>query len=500
MSEIQKKEVFRLLNVSVKKSDVYLLKNLNLTIFSGELLGILSLDNLGVSMLSTLISRNIPIDYGSVYLNGSLINNYLYSNKELTGVGIIGNNNNLVDDLSVIDNIYVLSSGFSKSVISKKMEKQYIAEFKEITRKMKISLSPYDIVKDLSIFDKCIVSLIKSLLSGSKLIICEYLSNFLSTTDLVKFHKMIDSLKNQGISFIYMCIHHEEAFAICDSLAIMENGSIIKKMQKKHFNDDAIAIYTNEHYQKTRDDYKSNMNFLLQDNPSIKVEGKNVLTNNFKFSFENDLVLSFYVKKGNCITILDNDGEIISKLPEIISENSKEGKYNKDKREISFISENPTQNQLFYDFSYIDNLCFLKGNSFPKVWRNKRFKKSIVSEFYPILGNEMKTSDINSAPIASLYNIVYYRQLIQNTEVLFIFQPFSGADMMLRNHIIELITVLKEKGIAVVLVTLNLSDCLKVSENLIVIERNGQKTLYNKEDFGYISKNRLDFSEKDKKR
>jgi ribose transport system ATP-binding protein len=52
-------------------------------------------------------------------------------------------------------------------------------------------------------------------------------------------------------------------------------------------------------------------------------------------------------------------------------------------------------------------------------------------------------------------------------------QPFSGADMYLRMHIIHLLQELKKKGITVIILAVSLSDSLVVADRLMVIE-NGQ--------------------------
>ena len=49
-------------------------------------------------------------------------------------------------------------------------------------------------------------------------------------------------------------------------------------------------------------------------------------------------------------------------------------------------------------------------------------------------------------------------------------QPFSQADMYLRGRIIELIKMLKEKEIAVVILAVSISDTLKVTDRLLIME------------------------------
>ena len=62
-----REEILRLENVTRVVDDVVLLDNLNLHIFRGEIMGVISLNGYGQESLIELISQNLPILYGRIY-------------------------------------------------------------------------------------------------------------------------------------------------------------------------------------------------------------------------------------------------------------------------------------------------------------------------------------------------------------------------------------------------------------------------------------------------
>jgi len=125
---------------------------------------------------------------------------------------------------------------------------------------------------------------------------------------------------------------------------------------------------------------------------------------------------------------------------------------------------------VFREMSYIDNLCFLvdQKNSIRKY--NNSIRNSIIQEYKPLVGDDIYAEDVSSLSNASIYNLIYYRMHLFNPKIVFCLQPFYRADMYLRKHILTLLNKLKQKGIAVVILAVNIEDSLVVADRLIIIE------------------------------
>lgn len=474
-----KEEILRIENVTRKIDGITYLDNINFHIFKGEILGLIPLNNHGKGQLIELISQNVSINFGRIYFDEELVNYYEHSNRSNNKVYLIDKETKLVEDLKVSDNIYVLSHTFNGHII---MEKQAKTKTDELLKELDINIETDEYVSELSIFEKTVIELIKAISNGAQLIILNELSSFLSIEELSDFQKLMEHYTKGGISFLYMVNHHEEAFKICDRVCILENGCIIKVIDKKDFSDEVIIPYTISF------DNSVHLNGL-NDEEGI-FEFRNFVTENLKN-------ISFSVKRSECITILDINNKGIQDIVEILSGISHplSGDIILDKRRIDlknsndlllnkilFIPENPVSKSLFYDMTYLENLTFLIDRKLNKSFINKKILRNIREEYRSFVGDDVDANDLRGFDVRSLYNLVYFRIHIFSPKVVFIMQPFSDADMYLRGRIIELINFLKKKGIAIIILAVNIADTLIVSDRLLIMEdgnlfRNHEKTI-----------------------
>ena len=195
--------------------------------------------------------------------------------------------------------------------------------------------------------------------------------------------------------------------------------------------------------------------------------------------------ISFSVKKGECVTILDMNNRGIQEIAAIINGNlqPKRGKIfvgekaialtkkrNLIKDGVAYIPENPVQESLFYNLSYIENLTFMVDRKLKQSIIPQRILKGIQEEFRSLVGAEIEAEDLWGLEMKSLYNLVYLRFLLYKPKVVFIMQPFSHADMYLRGRIIDLIKILKEEEIAIVILAVSISDTLTITDRLLIME------------------------------
>lgn len=475
-----KREIIRLEKVTQIVQGVTLLDNFNLHIFEGEIMGLVCVNAHGKEALIQLLCQNVPIHYGHIYFQENLVNNYEHSSMNMNKVAVIEKQSRLVEDLTVVDNIFVLKRGFRKYLIDPKILGE---QFKKFTEELDINIDPDALVSDLSFFEKCEVEILKAVVNSVKLIVIRDISNFISTTDLKKIHDLIRYYSEHGISFLYICYHHEEAFTICDRISLMENGKILKVLNKKEFLDEMITPYTLDFSHIASDAAH------ISENGILKFE--NVSTENVKG-------MSFTVEKGECLVLLDKNNTVLMDMMKLMNGEIKPAsgkilldgrvfkKTSNRKSEVCFIQENPIQSMLFKEMSYIDNLCFLLDSKQAHIWISKNIRRSVIKEYETLIGEDIYANDIAYLTPLSLYNLVYYRIHLYHPKVVFCVQPFSDADMYLRHHLIELINELLEKKITVVILAVSLSDSLVVADRLMVIEHGELCEEYRSEEFHFF--------------
>lgn len=159
-----KEEILRIENVSKEIEGNIYLDNINFQVFKGEIMGLIPLNNHGKSHLIQLISQNISIDFGRIYFDEKLVNNYEYSNMTNNKVYLIDKQVKLIESLKVIDTIYVINHEFDNYVINeKKLKEKTDALFKEIG----INIQSNQYISELTLYEKTLVEMVNRRIVGN---------------------------------------------------------------------------------------------------------------------------------------------------------------------------------------------------------------------------------------------------------------------------------------------------------------------------------------------
>lgn len=479
-----KREILRMEKVIIKKGDLTFLDNLNLQIFHSEIMGLVSLNTTGQESLIETIQQNSPIHYGRVYFNEQLVNNYQHSPFTRNKVEVIKNNHTLIEDLTVIDNVFVMNHDSRDFVINEHLLNLKLQTY---TNELGIKLNGYELVANLSIYEKFVVELIRAIVKGAKLIVIKDISSTISRVELLNFHEHLKYYSSKGVSFLYMCNHHEDAFKISDRMLLMRDGSILKIFDKSQFHNKNMLPYFNREYSTI---------------PKVNRQTSNDILTFKGVSSQEIEHLDLAILKGGCTALWDHDNTVLNALIELMSGEAKrfsgeirlDGKNYSNKRTGNFISnpvviikENPTETMLFKEMSYLQNLYFLVDQRKRLVRLKKSMVRSIIHEYEPILGEEIYETNLDKLNLKSLYNLVYYRVHLYNPKIVFLVEPFAGADMYLRLHVIELINTLIKEGITVVILAVSIADSLIVADRLVTFEKGRINNEYKRSEFGKLS-------------
>ena len=103
--------------VTYKEQGNVCLDNFSMTIWTGEIFGLVPVNHYGLNALLKLLKQNLPLHYGYVYYREKLVNQWKRPAGGTNRISIIQNKSCLAEDLRVADNIFVLRNGFKKWLI-----------------------------------------------------------------------------------------------------------------------------------------------------------------------------------------------------------------------------------------------------------------------------------------------------------------------------------------------------------------------------------------------
>lgn len=197
----------------------FLLKNINLSIASGEFIGILGQSGSGKSTLLNLIAGLDEGFSGEIKIDGKKPS-HIIKNREIS---MVFQDSLLLPHLNVFDNI---AFGLKIQKISKfEIEKRVFEAISEMELTGKEKRFP----NELSGGEKQRVSIARALVTKPKLLLMDEPFSALDFNLRERMQKLVKSLhKKYKISTIFVTHDRDEAFFLADRIAVMSGGELLE--------------------------------------------------------------------------------------------------------------------------------------------------------------------------------------------------------------------------------------------------------------------------------
>ncbi|EET58654.1 prevent-host-death family protein [Marvinbryantia formatexigens DSM 14469] len=480
-----KQEIFRMERVTYLEQEIMLLEDFNLQIYRGEIMGMIPVNAHGMTAFLKLLQNNLPLYDGYIYYGGEKINSWKESKKQTNRISIIEGKSRLVENMTVLDNIFVLRQSFGQEIVRTKLLGRQLAPF---FADIGIDISADARVETLSEFERVVVELLRAVVMGHRLIVLNDIGTLISFEEMKKLHEILRHYAAQGFSFLYICPHFEEVVMICDRSAMLSNGRIQKIVRREEMADEILRLYPAEYDRMVRSHLESRQNDRERHAEVLRTDG---LCGEYVRDF------GFVVSGGECLVIQIQENHIFQELVQMITGEKepeagelyllgKPAKFSGNEK-LAVIQELPTKSMVFPKLSYMENLCISLSGRMPFIWLGRGIRSSIRREYGPILGEEVFDMSVEELSEKQKYQMIYTRVLLQKPRIVFCVQPFKGADLPHRMFVWKMLEILLAKGISVVILTMMLSDSLSLADRLLVVNEDGSEKEVMRQDFASIS-------------
>jgi lipooligosaccharide transport system ATP-binding protein len=204
----------------VKKfGSITAVNGVDLDVNEGECFGLLGPNGAGKTSLVRLIIAASPITEGTIWVDGKDITKMPRQIK--ANLGVVPQEENLDPDLTVLENLLVFSRYFD---IPKKEARQRALsnlQFFELQERQKAKID------ELSGGMKRRLLIARALMSRPKLLILDEPTVGLDPQTRHLVWQKLVALKGQGVTLLLCTQNMEEAWRLCDRLAIMNDGKIV---------------------------------------------------------------------------------------------------------------------------------------------------------------------------------------------------------------------------------------------------------------------------------
>jgi len=450
------------------------LDNVSFNLKKGEVHALLGENGAGKSTMMKIFSGVHKCEAGKIFVNGKEVEIDSPRKSMDLGIGIIYQELNLCQHLTVAQNIFLgreITKGMR--VDRKKLEEKA----KEILEMMGTDIKPSERVSNLSVSKQQMVEIAKALSQNIDILIMDEPTSSLSEREIDGLFKVIDKLKADGKSIIYISHKLDELKRITDRVTVFRDGKFIDSFYFKDSTMDEIIskmVGREISDQFPRKEVKRGKKIF-----EVKNFTNDGLVHDINFDlYEGEILgISGIVGSGRTELAKSIFGSIGKPVGEIIVEGKKVTINTPEdaiKNGIVYIPEDRKKEGLAVKMSVAENFSLplldeISTKFLKKIKRKELKEKSndMIQKMRiktPTLDTKVKTLSGGNQQ-----KIVIGKWLLKNPKIIILDEPTRGIDVNAKVEIYGLMNALKENGIGVIMISSELPELLGITDRIMIM-------------------------------
>ena len=451
--------------------------------------------------MSILFGLYTP-DEGVIKKEGKVVKITNPNDATSLNIGMVHQHFKLVDTFTVLQNIILGDETIkefrgdnlnfvkkSLNYLNKKIFK--IIDYKKAREDINKIITQYDLqvdldkkIKDISVEMQQKVEIIKMLYRKNEILIFDEPTAVLTEQEIQDFLKIMNNLKKEGKSIIFISHKLNEVFEVSDEITVIRKGQYIDTLKTSETTKEEISALMVGRKLK---DFKGKSKITPKEEV-LRVEHLTMIDPFSKKKVVNDV--SFNVRKGEIVTLAGIDGngqqEVIYGITGIKKVHS--GTITLDKKDISsysirekikagisHIPEDRHKHGLILDYSIYENTVLDRyyEKEFSKcLFLNEKNIKKYADELidkYDVRSSGDGNTIVRSMSGGNQQKIIVGREIERNQDLLIAVQPTRGLDIGAIEGIHDLLLKQREEDKAILLVSLELDQVFALSDRILVM-------------------------------
>ena len=226
--------ILELKDVTKEFHGVAALRNVSFTLMPGEIHSLLGENGAGKSTLTKIMAGVYEPTQGEVSFQGEPMSFGKPADALAKGIAMVFQETSLVPSLTVAQNIYLGNEKFLN-----RLRGIYIAA-QQFLQSLNFPVDPTMYVSQLGAAQKQMVEIARAVQHKAKVIIFDEPTATLTPEEKYQFFTLVDRLRKEGVSIIFISHALEEALAISDRITILRDGQHVITDDAKAFDRDKI--------------------------------------------------------------------------------------------------------------------------------------------------------------------------------------------------------------------------------------------------------------------
>lgn len=470
MSEL----ILKMTGIDKRFSGVHALKGVDFDLYAGEVHALMGENGAGKSTLMKVLCGIHAYDSGTIEYFGKKVKFASIAESQAAGISIIHQELNMMNHLTVAQNIYIgrepMKFGF---IDDKKME----ADAKELFKRIGVRIDPSVKLGSLTVGRQQMVEIAKAVSHDSKLLILDEPTAALTQPEVEDLFRIMHDLQHKGIGMIYISHRMDEINRISDRVTVMRDGEYVGTEYTKNLTKDDIVkmmvgrVIYGEQKEKS----------LVADDAPVVLEARNIVSGktlrNVSFKLRKGEILGFAGLMGAGRTELAravygadsfDSGEIFVngkrteiKTPEVAV-----------KHGICYLSEDRKRYGLMLGKSVTENTVIASLDDYIRFgWINDASAKAAAEEKNKQLRTKTPSMDqlLKNLSGGNQQKVIVARWLLKDCDVFIFDEPTRGIDIGAKSEMYDLMSELAAQGKSIIMISSELAEIQRLSDRVIVM-------------------------------
>ncbi|HAQ08833.1 MAG TPA: heme ABC transporter ATP-binding protein [Bacillus bacterium] len=476
--------VVEMLNIRKEFPGIVANDNISLSLKKGEVHALLGENGAGKSTLMGVLFGMYQPEKGMVKVNGEevRISNPNVANR--LGIGMVHQHFKLVDNFTVTENIILGSEPLKGIVLDIDKAAKRI---EELSKYYGLNVDPHAKIEDISVGMQQRVEILKMLYREADVLILDEPTAVLTPIEIEELMKIMRNLINEGKSIIIITHKLKEIKAVADRCTVIRRGKSIGTVNVADASEASLAEMM----------VGRNVSFKVDKEEStpgevvLQIDSLSVLNNRKVMGLKE---FSLEVRAGEIVGIAGVEGNGQSELVEAITglRKAESGKVFVSGEEITnlairqrlekgigHIPEDRQKRGLVLDYTLESNMVLEIYNKPPfskfgllNESAMKAYAQKILTNF-DVRSGEGAASIARTLSGGNQQKAIIGRELELDPKLLIAVQPTRGLDVGSIEYIHKSIIEHRDKGNAVLLISLELDEVLQLSDRIAIVN-NGE--------------------------
>lgn len=465
--------ILELRNITKRYPGVLALNAVTMHVDRGEVHGLVGENGAGKSTLIKVLAGAHAPDGGEIFFDGQVFQALIPRQAMELGISCIYQELNQVNYMTVAENIFL---GRELKKRNKFLDrKSQVEQARKILAEFEMDIDPNTPLGLLGVGRRQMVEICKAVNSKAKLIIMDEPTASLSEKETGELFKIIEKLRQQHVTIIFISHRLDEVKSVCDSLTVMRDGEVVANRRIDEVTvDDIIKLMVGRDIKNKYPKIETQRGDVVLEVKGLSKAGE-FEDINFKVHAGEILGVSGLVGSGRTESIRGITGADPIDAGEVFIHGKKVHIRNPQdsiKQGIAFLTEDRKGQGLIllqtveFNTTLVDLMQFKTKKPFLDLLKMKDTAKEMVKSL------RIKVPDVTTLAGqlsgGNQQKVVLAKWLLSKSDVFIFDEPTRGIDVGAKIEVYNLINDLVSKGKAVIMISSEMDECMGMADRIIV--------------------------------